>query len=406
MNRDQERKHTLVRIVLLCSLAAGGALMLGVDGVQGISQAGALLLSYGLGLGLGGMAVQFWSCGARRQQAQVNGLRQRELQEVAKAFGIMRQQLATTISTSEHAVIALVDRLNRVHGHVQALQAQASEAVQRSHTLADDSSSSARIWEQTASGLADHLAHYAQLQAECTNRLNDATSRVKSLSPMLTLVAEVAHQTNVLSLNAAIEAARAGPDGASFKVVAAEVRRLSSRSAEAASAITEGVTSAMNSLAVQVAAVEREDESLAKARSDLVAQQGNIHSMNETLASAAEPLTALSSTMQGLVESVLVEVVDALGDLQFQDVTRQLIEQVDDAMLELTGHVQALSGVPHGEGQSVSTSDLIAKWQQGYVMDAQRRNHALMSRPASNAASADAAESAGATLALPKVELF
>ncbi len=395
MTQDQRTRTLVLRLLGLTGvLSVGGVLASWLDGRA--------LLSFGLGAGSGLVAMRCWTADELRRLTRSTSRMQTEMHSLGKAFGIMRQQLATSLRSTESAALALSGRLSAVQGCVQTLQAQANEAVKRSQDLVAESMSNSKEWERTSASLDQYLTHYTQLQSECSDRLDHASERVKSLSPMLILVSEVAHQTNVLSLNAAIEAARAGAEGASFKVVAAEVRRLSSRSAEAASAITEGITSAMSALESQVAAFAGEGARLAEARSELVTQQDVINMMNESLSCAALPLTKLSGSMQAEAESVLIEILDALSDLQFQDVTRQLIEQVDQALLGLTGLVDALSTSPNVEGDAPSTSELLASWQRAYVMDAQRRNHEFDARlvPASPG------DTSAAETALPRVELF
>jgi methyl-accepting chemotaxis protein len=381
MMQDRKTRRWQVRSLLLASgLAAVGMLAAGFVGLLGTSIAWPFLSSCGLGLILGMLGMNAWLLGERRQQARDLLRMKDELKELGKAFGIMREQLGSSVSSTESAAMALAERLGQVQSHVQSLQTNANEAVQRSRGLAGESMSHAKVWEETAESLARHLVHHAQMQDECSARLHDASIRMKALAPMLTLVSEVAHQTNVLSLNAAIEAARAGSDGASFKVVAAEVRRLSSRSAEAAVAITEGVTSAMKSLEAQVTAITGETDRLTQARSSLMAQQGLLRGMNESLAGSTAPLTQLSGAMQEAADAALAEITEALGDLQFQDVTRQLIEQVGQSLADLSGHVGQMASSRDESGARVSTATLVAAWQRCYVMDAQRRNHAAVAQ--------------------------
>ena len=81
----------------------------------------------------------------------------------------------------------------------------------------------------------------AKNSAELMDRINDKT---KSIEEAISIIDQIAFQTNILSLNAAVEAATAGEAGRGFAVVAAEVRNLASRSAEAAKEIKSLVGSA------------------------------------------------------------------------------------------------------------------------------------------------------------------
>ena len=119
---------------------------------------------------------------------------------------------------------------------------QASEAA---HVTVNTAQTSSTQTEKIAQSGLTHLKQILKDSEQATHTLNEAQSLIAALNQQADLInkitasiAQIANQTNLLSLNAAVEAARAGEQGRGFAVVAHEVRRLAKGSSEAVEEIT------------------------------------------------------------------------------------------------------------------------------------------------------------------------
>ena len=94
--------------------------------------------------------------------------------------------------------------------------------------------------------LSTSILQGEQLANSTVISMNEINEQTNAIAEAITIIDQIAFQTNILSLNAAVEAATAGEAGRGFAVVAAEVRNLASRSAEAAKEIKTLVENATN----------------------------------------------------------------------------------------------------------------------------------------------------------------
>jgi methyl-accepting chemotaxis protein len=154
----------------------------------------------------------------------------------ADILGVVRDVNATAVQASESAALAgsaLKDIRDRTGDTTEAAVRIASDIAEIAQSADEFSASSAeiaRIVAQSTSG-AERAAISASVMQEAFLSLSAAAGEIGSI---LDVISGIAQQTNLLALNATIEAARAGEAGRGFAVVAAEVKSLSSASAQAA----------------------------------------------------------------------------------------------------------------------------------------------------------------------------
>ncbi|PHO13974.1 chemotaxis protein [Malaciobacter marinus] len=149
-----------------------------------------------------------------------------------------------SLKNSSNLLLSNVDTLSTSANEAAASLEETAAALEEITSTVINNSNNVQKMNDNAKMLTTSVNAGEKMASETTKSMDEINEQTQLIAQAITVIDQIAFQTNILSLNAAVEAATAGEAGKGFAVVAAEVRNLASRSAEAATEIKSIVESA------------------------------------------------------------------------------------------------------------------------------------------------------------------
>lgn len=233
-----------------------------------------------------------------------------QLASSAHSLSAVTEQTNREVSNQQQETEQVATAMNQMTATVHDVARNAEEAARAAQSADEKVDSGQTVVRQSL----QRIEQLASSSASASDSIENLSAEIQNIGTVLGVIKSVAEQTNLLALNAAIEAARAGEQGRGFAVVADEVRALAKRTQQSTEEIERLVSSLRSGASASVVQIRSSGELVKLAVSDVLQTEsalGSIASavsmiqqMNQQIAAAAEQQTSVAEEINRSVTNI------------------------------------------------------------------------------------------------------